>query len=76
MVDEAAKKAGYTVKMYHGSKRGGGFTVFRDWSYFTKSKKYAQRYTERGNDKSLYSAYVKIRMLLTREKPIDICSTK
>lgn len=52
MVDEAAKKAGYTVKMYHGSKRGGGFTVFRDWSYFTKSKKYAQRYTERGNGKS------------------------
>lgn len=42
MVDEAAKKAVYTVKMYHGSKRGGGFTVFRDWSYFTKSKKYAQ----------------------------------
>ena len=71
MVDEAAKKAGYTVKMYHGSKRGGGFTVFRDWSYFTKSKKYAQRYTERGNDKSLYSAYVKIGNALDTRKAAD-----
>lgn len=71
MVDEAAKKAGYTVKMYHGSKRGGGFTVFRDWSYFTKSKKYAQRYMERGNDKSLYSAYVKIGNALDTRKAAD-----
>ena len=71
MVDEAAKKAGYTVKMYHGSKRGGGFTVFRDWSYFTKSKKYAQRYTERGNDKSLYSAYVKIGNAFDTRKAAD-----
>lgn len=71
MVDEAAKKAGYTVKMYHGSKRGGGFTVFRDWSYFTKSKKYAQRYTKRGNDKSLYSAYVKIENAFDTRKAAD-----
>lgn len=71
MVDEAAKKAGYTVKMYHGSKHGGGFTVFRDWSYFTKSKKYAQRYTERGNDKSLYSAYVKIENAFDTRKAAD-----
>lgn len=71
MVDEAAKKAGYTVKMYHGSKRGGGFTVFRDWSYFTKSKKYAQRYTESGNDKSLYSAYVKIENAFDTRKAAD-----
>ena len=71
MVDEAAKKAGYTVKMYHGSKRGGGFTVFRDWSYFTKSKKYAQRYTERGNDKSLYSSYVKIENAFDTRKAAD-----
>ena len=71
MVDEAAKKTGYTVKMYHGSKRGGGFTVFRDWSYFTKSKKYAQRYTERGNGKSLYSAYVKIENAFDTRKAAD-----
>lgn len=71
MVDEAAKKAGYTVKMYHGSKRGGGFTVFRDWSYFTKSKKYAQRYTESGNDQSLYSAYVKIENAFDTRKAAD-----
>ena len=71
MVDEAAKKAGYTVKMYHGSKRGGGFTVFRDWSYFTKSKKYAQRYTESGNDKSLYSVYVKIENAFDTRKAAD-----
>lgn len=36
MVDEAAKNAGYTEKMYHGSKRGGRFAAFRDWSYFDK----------------------------------------
>ncbi|MDD6094242.1 MAG: hypothetical protein PUC29_00645 [Clostridia bacterium] len=44
---------------YHGSKKGGGFTVFRDWQYFTENKPYAKRYTERGNDKSLYAVYLR-----------------
>ena len=44
MVDEAAKKAGYDKLFYHGSKKGGGFTKFRDWQYFTENKQYAERY--------------------------------
>ncbi len=43
MVDEAAKAAGYTMKVYHGTPTGG-FTVFRGWSYFTENKAYADRY--------------------------------
>ena len=43
IVDAAAKKAGYTMKVYHGTPTGG-FTVFRDWSYFTENKAYADRY--------------------------------
>ena len=44
MVDEAAKDAGDTMPLYHGAKKGGGFTVFKDWQYFTGSKAYAERY--------------------------------
>ncbi len=50
---------------YHGSKKNGGFTVFRDWQYFTEQKRYAERYAERGNDKSLYEVY------LTADKVFD-----
>ena len=60
MVDEAAKEAGYKNLFYHGSKRGGGFTVFKDWQYFTENKQYAERYTERDNKGSLYTTYVKL----------------
>lgn len=65
MVKEAAKAAGYGKLFYHGSKNGGEHTVFRDWSYFTENKQYAERYAQRENGKSLYSAYVKL------EKPFD-----
>ena len=65
MVDQAAKDAGYTRLFYHGSKKGGGFTVFKDWQYFTGNRDYARRYAERGNDKSLYTTYVKM------ENPFD-----
>lgn len=44
---------------YHGAKKNGGFTVFKDWQYFTDKKSYAERYAERGNDKSLYEVYIK-----------------
>ena len=61
LVDEAAERAGYTMPLYHGSKSGGGFTKFRDWSYFTPKEDYARRYTQRGNEeKSLYRTYVKL----------------
>ena len=28
--------------LYHGSKKGGGFTIIRDWQYFTENKEYAK----------------------------------
>ena len=43
ILDEAARRNGYTMKVYHGTPTGG-FTVFRDWSYFTEKKEYADRY--------------------------------
>ena len=68
MVDEAAKAAGYDMHLYHGAKKGGGFTVFRDWQYFTENKKYAERYQQRDNDDSLYEVYAKSgRMFDTRK---------
>ncbi len=60
LVNEAAVRAGYTMPLYHGAKNGGGFSKFRDWSYFTPNKDYATRYTQRGNESaSLYSVFVK-----------------
>lgn len=70
MVDEAAKAAGYSSRMYHGAKNGGGFTVFRDWGYFTENKAYAERYAQRENEKSLYEVYVKM------DKPFDTRDTE
>jgi hypothetical protein len=69
MVDEAAKANGYDKLFYHGAKKGGGFTEFRDWSYFTENKQYAERYTERDNKDSLYTTYVKL------ENPFDTRNT-
>lgn len=67
MVDEAAKAAGYDIHLYHGAKSGGGFTVFKDWQYFTKNKPYAERYTQRETGKGLYDVFVKSsRMFDTR----------
>ena len=43
LVEQAAKDNGYTMKVYHGTPYGG-FTQFRDWSYFTANKEYADRY--------------------------------
>ena len=60
MVEQAAKDSGYTRLFYHGSKKGGGFKIFRDWQYFTENKEYAKRYTDRGNAESLYTTYVKM----------------
>lgn len=65
MVDEAAKKNGFDKLFYHGAKKGGGFTVFKDWSYFTENKQYAERYTDREKKGSLYTTYVRL------ENPFD-----
>lgn len=43
LVDQAARDNGYTLKVYHGTPTGG-FTQFKDWSYFTEKKEYADRY--------------------------------
>ena len=65
MVEQAAREAGYTRLFFHGSKKGGGFTVFRDWQYFTENREYAKRYANRENPGSLYETYVKM------ENPFD-----
>ena len=65
MVENAAREAGYTRLFFHGSKKGGGFTVFRDWQYFTENREYAKRYANRENPGSLYETYVKM------ENPFD-----
>ena len=65
LVDEAATRAGYLNLFYHGSKKGGDFTVFRDWSYFTENREYAKRYMDRDKPGSLYKTYVKM------EHPFD-----
>lgn len=51
MVDEAAEAAGYTEKVYHGTPNSG-FTQFRDWSFFTPNKAYADLY-QRGTYSSM-----------------------
>lgn len=58
-VEQAAKDAGYSDKMYHGSRKGGGFTVFKGWQYFTPNESYAKRYAQRDNQNSMYSVFVK-----------------
>ncbi len=70
MVDEAANAAGYDKLFYHGSKKSGGFTEFRDWQYFTENKQYAERYTDRDKKGSLYTTYVKL------ENPFDTRKAK
>jgi len=60
MVTAAARAAGYMDLYYHGAKKGGGFTKFRDWAYFTQNKGYAERYMQRDNPDSLYTVYVKM----------------
>ncbi len=53
MVDEAARKAGYIIKAYHGTPNGT-FNVFKDWQYFTLSKQYADRYQNQGASSNGY----------------------
>lgn len=55
MVDAVAQQNGYTMKVYHGTPTGG-FTVFRDWSYFTENKDYADRY-QKASASSIRGSY-------------------
>lgn len=71
MVDEAAKAAGYDRHLYHGSKRGGGFTVFKGWQYFTENKPYAERYARQDTGEGLYDVYVKSDKLFDTRKAAD-----
>lgn len=69
LVDEAAKANGYDRLFWHGSKKGGGFTEFRDWSYFTENKKYASRYAKAGDKGSLYEVYANLGNTFDTRKP-------
>lgn len=64
MVDEAAERAGYTRRMWHGAKNGKTFTTFRGWSYFTEDRAFAEKYTNR-DPENLYGVYAKV------EHPFD-----
>ena len=80
MVDEAAKAAGYTVKAYHGTPNGT-YNVFRDWSYFTENKDYADIYQNQGassngykqtaDNPKTYSVYLDPRNVFDTRTPRD-----
>ena len=61
---KAVDDQGRLMVMYHGTRKGG-FTVFRDWSYLTANRKYAERYMDRGTGETMYEVYANIK------KPFD-----
>lgn len=61
---KAVDENGNLLVMYHGSKKGG-FTTFRDWSYLTAEKKYAERYTDHNTKETIYKVYANV------ENPFD-----
>lgn len=61
---KAVDDQGRLMVMYHGTRKGG-FTVFRDWSYLTANRKYAERYMDRDTGETMYEVYANIR------KPFD-----
>jgi hypothetical protein len=69
MVDEVAKANGYEGLFYHGAKKGGGFTKFKDWQYFTENRAYADRYAQRDNPGSLYTVYANLGNVFDTRKP-------
>lgn len=49
---------GRLLVMYHGTPKGG-FTQFRDWSYMTASRPYAERYANQNSENAaVYETYV------------------
>lgn len=61
---KAVDENGNLLVMYHGTKKGG-FTTFRDWSYLTAEKKYAERYTDHNTKETIYKVYANV------ENPFD-----
>lgn len=61
---KAVDENGNLLVMYHGTKKGG-FTTFRDWSYLTTEKKYAERYTDHNTKETVYKVYANM------ENPFD-----
>lgn len=61
---KAVDDQGRLMVMYHGTRKGG-FTVFRDWSYLTANRKYAERYMDRDTGDTMYEVYANIK------KPFD-----
>ena len=61
---KAVDENGNLLVMYHGTKKGG-FTTFRDWSYLTAEKKYAERYTDHNTKETIYKVYANM------ENPFD-----
>lgn len=61
---KAVDDLGRLMVMYHGTRKGG-FTVFRDWSYLTANRKYAERYMDRDSGETMYEVYANIK------KPFD-----
>lgn len=61
---KAVDENGNLLVMYHGTKKGG-FTTFRDWSYLTTEKKYAERYTDHNTKETIYKVYANM------ENPFD-----
>ena len=71
LMDEAARRAGYTVKAYHGTPEGG-FTVFETGNvrngrvygngiYFTDSQSEAEMYSRKpGNNPKVYESYINL----------------
>ncbi|MBP3412410.1 MAG: hypothetical protein J6K89_04055 [Oscillospiraceae bacterium] len=64
MVDEAAKKAGFSVRAYHGTPNGT-FHEFREWQYFTEDKEYADTYQNQ-------SASVNYKKTATNPRTYDV----
>ena len=85
MVDEAAKEAGYTIRAYHGTSKGGftwfdtyayysKFGLFGNGAYFTENKGIAEEYTKkgRGNNPQVYSVYLNISNPIDMDTKADI----
>lgn len=79
LVDEAAKKAGYTIHAYHGSPKsfnefslkylGTNGTAEGYGLYFTSDRNIAERYTGReGETGRVYDSYLSIKKPLSGEK--------
>lgn len=83
MVDEAAKKAGYDIKAYHGTSNYGftrfdnyftKFGLFGNGFYFTESPEVAESYTKKGKgtNPGVYSVFLKADNLIDMDAPADL----